>query len=132
MLPNKLAPRRVLLSLRRRQHTVTFEDVAHGLVGYLMAKVGKGASDTVVAPTGIVLGHTHNELFDLGRDRRPSWPSILRSVELLRHELPVPAEHSRRSDDRADIFEGISAKLLAQLGESDPLRVVESDASFDM
>ena len=44
------------------------EDVSDGLVGNVVAEVGKGARDPIIAPTAVLLGHADDKRLDLWAD----------------------------------------------------------------
>jgi len=46
--------------------------VSHSLVRDVMAEIGEGAGDPVVAPSAVVLGHADDQLFNLRADSRSS------------------------------------------------------------
>src|SRR5215467_4335675 len=52
-----LLPRSRRLTLWDRWETMTFENVAHGLVTDRIPEVGQGADDSVIAPGAILLCH---------------------------------------------------------------------------
>ena len=54
-------------TLRSRFDAVVSENVSDGRIRNVQAEVGQGSLDAVVAPCGILPGHTENELGHLVR-----------------------------------------------------------------
>src|SRR6266700_7564259 len=66
----------------------------HGLVAESVAQVGQGPHNAIVAPGAILAGHPYDQGLQLLVNRGSPWGLPLpRTVELLRHELAVPAEN---------------------------------------
>ena len=107
-------PGRLPLSLRDWFDPMLSEDVADRRVRELVSEIRHGALDTVVAPGRILLGHTQDQVDDLGSD---SWPphglSAVAEVPLLGHQVPVPAQDGVGGEGGADLAEDLPSKDLA-------------------
>jgi hypothetical protein len=97
-----------------------------------VAKVTKGADDAVITPTRIFLGQADNQLLDFGLDGWPPGSSVLRAVELLGDQPPMPIKDGSRFDDGSDLLESPPAEFFADLGQGDPFSVGEEEPSFDL
>lgn len=118
----------------RGRHTMPLKDVADGLVADLVPEVAQSTCDAVVTPGGVLSGELEDEFFDLRSD---GWATLVsfggvRAVELLGDEPSIPAQDRLGFDDGADVLERLAAQLLAQLGEANPLRIREVDATCDL
>src|SRR4029453_592224 len=70
MCADKLLPGRRLLTLWGRWNAAALEDIAHRLITDRVAQMGQSAGNTVIAPGAILLGHPHDESFQLLTYRR--------------------------------------------------------------
>ncbi len=123
-------PSALTLSLRRWLDAVFFQDVADGLIGYLMSEVGQRPLNTVVAPGGIVLSHPQDELYNVFGD---GWPSLLylsamAEIPFISYQLAMPTQDGIGSDDRGYFQQGLTPQELAFDGQAAPLIVVQEDA----
>ena len=57
---------------RSRFDAIIFQDVAHSLVGYLVAEIRQRALNPIVSPRGIVTGEPQNKIDDLALH---TWPA---------------------------------------------------------
>lgn len=122
------------LAAVRGRYAMPLEDVADGLVADFVAEVAQSAHDAVITPGGVLSGELEDEFFDLRSD---GWATLVsfggvRAVELLGDEPSIPAQDRLGFDDGADVLERLAAQLLAQLGEANPLRIREVDATRDL
>jgi hypothetical protein len=66
-------------------------------------------------------------------DAGPSWKlALVGTIELLCHELAVPAYNGLRFDDGGDLRQGLLTQFLADLGQSLALGITELDAPLDL
>src|SRR6266705_1967272 len=100
---DELLPRGGGLALWGRGDAMAFQDVAHRLVTDRIAQVGQGADNTVIAPGAVFLGHG-------GASRTLA---LRRAIELLGHQLAMPAQNGVGLDDRGHFLQGLLAELLA-------------------
>ena len=106
---------------------MTFQNVPDGLITHLVAEGRQCAGDPVVPPGSIVFRETDNQLFDfLVNPRTTGVLSVLRPVELLRHQAPMPGQDGLGSNDARDFFERLLAQFLSNLGQRPPLTVSKS------
>src|SRR5437899_8314267 len=68
--------------------------VADARVRDLMAQVGQGALNPIVAPAGVLPGQTHDQLADLVGDGRTAGPllSAVAVIPFLRDQPVMPAQ----------------------------------------
>ena len=93
----------------------TFEDVAHGLIADLVAQMGQGAGNAIVAPAAIFLGHLDDQVFqffiDTGTSRRLA---LAGAIEFVGGEFALPGEDGVRLDDMGDFFQGFLARAFCR------------------
>ena len=121
-------PCRLPFPFRSRFEAVFFEDVAHRLVGHLVAEILQRALNPIVSPRGILTSEPQNELDDLFFHTWPAYRlAALTVVPFLSHQRSVPTQDRVRRKQRADLLEPLSSKDLALDGQSTPLIVVEQN-----
>src|SRR5207244_13572158 len=95
-----LDPRGGGLALCGRWDTVALQGVAHGLVTDDVPEIGQGADDAIIAPGTILFRHAHHQiLYGLVNRGASRSLALLEAVELLGHELTMPAKNRLRLDD---------------------------------
>ena len=65
---DEIAPGGSLAGFRCRLDAVPAEDVAHGLIGNNVAKIGQGSDDAVATPAGVLSCEADDERLHFGRD----------------------------------------------------------------
>src|SRR2546427_8753221 len=130
---DELLPRGGGFALWGRGDAMAFQDVAHRLVTDRIAQVGQGADNTVIAPGAVFLGHADHQGFEVLGNRGASRTLALRrAIELLGHQLAMPAQNGVGLDDRGHFLQGLLAELLANLGQSFALAITQPYATFDL
>lgn len=69
---NEVLPTCALAAFRRWRDTVALQGVSDRLIGELMAEIGESASNAIVTPAFVLLGHAKDERFDFRADARTS------------------------------------------------------------
>ena len=88
----KHRPGRAPSSLGCRLEAFSLEDIGDRAAANFVAQIAKSALDPDVAPTGIVQGHSHDQLTDYPhRPRAPRLAPVV-EVELASDQLSVPAQ----------------------------------------
>jgi hypothetical protein len=110
---DELLPGRAPLTFRSGCETVSFQNIAHGLVTDSVSKIRQGTDNTIVPPGPILSGQAHHQGFQLHTDCRAPWrPAFLRAVELLGNQLPVLGENGLRGDEGGHFRQCLLSKLL--------------------
>jgi hypothetical protein len=72
-------------------------------------------------------------VFEFFVDTRPAHGfSLFRAIKFLGHKLAMPGEYGIGFDDGGDVFEGLLAEFLADLGEGLTLGASELYTSFNL
>src|SRR5215467_7971203 len=129
MRADELFPRGGGLPFWRGWDPMPLQNVAHRLGTDRQAQVGEGADDPVIAPGAILPGHADDQRLQLRVDPGATGSlALLGAVELLGHELPVPAENRVGLDNRRDFLQSLLAKPVAKLREGFAFAVAQPDA----
>src|SRR5262249_24391436 len=120
MRAQKRVPRR--RARWRWWQTVGLQDAGDRRSSDLVPEVLEGTLNPGVAPRRVSLGHSHDELADLGEDTATA-RSPVRIRPLARHQLPVPPQQRVRRDDRRDVTQGFSTEPISPYGKSSPVVV---------
>ena len=105
MAADELRPGGVALAFRGRSQPEAAQNIADRLIRNLVAQIGQGANDAIIAPTGVILGQLHNEPFQHGIDGRATdgLGTSIGEIPLLGHQTPVPFKQGCRLDNRDDL-----------------------------
>jgi len=96
---------------------MAFQDVAHGLVTDDISEIGQGADDAIIPPGTILLRHAHHQiLYGLVNRGASRSLALWGAVELLGHELTIPAKNRIGLDDRGHVLQGLLPQLVANFG----------------
>jgi hypothetical protein len=115
--------------LRDRWHTVIDQRLGDGGAADLVAKLSHLAANARVAPAGVVLGHSDDQLAQRLHQLRTA-DSVL-SVGVLRgDQLPMPTQQRVGRHDCRDGGQRRTAENLRLGGEPGPLRIGESQPAF--
>jgi len=88
---DEFLPTRVLAALRRWRDAMTLQNVSDRLIRDLMAEVGESASDAIVTPAIVLLGHAEDERLEFIANARTSRVgAMLRAVELAGDQTALP------------------------------------------
>ena len=94
--------------------------VSDRLVGDVVTEIGQRTGDPVVAPPGVLTRHLHDQLFYLRVNLRPPRTGpVLRMIELLRHQLPPPAENRLRFRNLHDFRQTLSPQSFPYRAQRD-------------
>src|SRR5438309_1708945 len=105
MSADKLVPRGRSLALGSRWEATALEDIAHRLITDVVAQMGQGTCNAIIAPAAILSGHAHYQVLELFVDAGSSRGlTLVGDVELLSHERTVPAKDRVRFDDMRHLF----------------------------
>ena len=129
---DEVSPRDARLPSACRRDAVPSKHATDSFVRHLMAEVGQGAGDAIVAPRCVLLGKAENQLLDLSFDPGPTGPSLLGPIVLLRHKPPVPRQDGLGRHDRGDIGQRPDAEALSELCEPSTLMVGQRDATAEL
>src|SRR5262252_9707909 len=111
-------PRGRLLALGSSWEAAALENVTHALIADVVAQLGQGAGNAVVAPAAIFLGHVHDQVFKLFVDTGASYRlSLLGAIEFLSHQFAMPGEDGGGFDDSGDFLQRSLPQLLTDLGQ---------------
>src|SRR5207244_10060397 len=100
------------------RNTMTFEDVAHGLVTDRVPEVGEGADDPIVAPGAMLPGQANDQRLQLWIDGGTPWRlTLCGAVKLLRDELAMLAKNRDGFDDGSHFLQGLLLQLLTDVGQ---------------
>jgi hypothetical protein len=100
------------------------QHVPHSLIRDLITEIGQSAYNPVVAPTGILFGHLHDQRLQFRFDSRPARvPAVLGAIELLGNELPVPGQNGVGFGHAGDFGQEFAAESLADFSQSAPFRI---------
>ena len=107
-------PRGLPLSERSRFDAVGFQDIAHGLIGDLVAEVIQSRLEPIITPGRILPDELQDQIHDHLRSSRSvhRFP-LLAVIPLLGHEFAMPAEDRVRRNDRGHLQERFPANVLA-------------------
>ena len=124
MRSDKILPGRVLAAFRRRGDAMPLEDVSDRLIRNVVTEVGQCAGNPIVAPTGILLGHTDDERLDRGIYTRTSWiGTMLRAVELTGNQTTIPGQNGIWLGNTGYLRQMFPAQALGDPSEGKPFRV---------
>jgi hypothetical protein len=83
---------------------VAFQDIAHGLIGDLVAEIVQSSLDPIITPGRILPGEPQDQIHDhLGSPRSAHGFALLAVIPFLGHKLSVPAEDRVGRDDRGQL-----------------------------
>jgi hypothetical protein len=110
-----------------RQHDRTFElfdGTGISCCGYFRPsdpqpcnQIGNCSHNSVISPTRILPGHSHDQTLDFLIDGRTSrGPAEPRSIELLGHQFPVPAQQSLRLGSRRHVAQSLASQTMSNFG----------------
>src|SRR5262249_10291740 len=112
----------------RGRNAVPPEHVSDSLVRDVVAEINEGASDPIVAPISVLLGHADDQPFDLRDDSRPARiRAMLRPIELAGDQTTIPAENGLGLGDTRYIGEELAAEPFANFSKRAALGVGEPD-----
>ena len=112
-------PHAHLLPLRSGFHMVPTQDIAHGTLIDMMPQIRQGTLDPSIAPGAVLLGHAHDELFDLLSDPRAAKrAAVCAPIELLRDAVVIPPQEGVRRGHRRDLFEAFPAERMGERSKS--------------
>ena len=99
------------LPLRHWFDAIFFQDVSDRLIRDFMSEVGQRPLNTVVAPSGIVLRHPQDKLYNVFGD---GWTSLLclsamAVIPFISYQLAMPAQDGIGSDYRGYFQQGPSS-----------------------
>jgi hypothetical protein len=101
--------------------------------GPLLQGIPPEFSTLVISPRAILAGHPHHQVFDLSTDARTANRRLgLGTIALLMRKPAVPREDGVGLSHRRQLFQGLLAHLLAQLGERFAVAVRELDATRNL
>ena len=122
-----------LATFGRSWDAVTLKHVPDSLVRNVMAEIGEGAGDSIVAPTAVLLGHAYDQRLDLRADSRPSRiGAMLGSIELVGYQAAVPGENGFGFGDTGDLGKELTPKAFADLSQRAPLGVGEPELAGEV
>jgi len=102
--------------------------VSDSLVGDVVAEVGEGTGNPLIASAGVLLGHADDQRFDLRGDSRPSRiGAMFGTIELSGNQATVPAEDRIWLGDTSDLGEELPPEALADFSECPPLGIEEPE-----
>src|SRR4051812_31175272 len=94
---DEVLPTRALAAFRRWRDAVALQNVSDRLIGELMAEIGESASNAIVTPAFVLLGHAEDQRFDFTADARTSRVGAMpRAVELAGDQPTIPGEDGLR------------------------------------
>ena len=107
------------------------EDIPDRGVRYLMAQVGQGSLDAVIAPRGVFLGDAENELGHLVRNRRSARGTIstVAVVPFLGNQAAMPTENRVGSYNGGQLHHRSAAQSRA-LDRQYPALVIGQEDAF--
>jgi len=99
----------------------------------LMAEIGESASDAIVTPAFVLLGHSDDESLHIGGNAGPSRVgAMLRAVELAGDQTAIPSEDGFRLRNTGYLRQTLPPQPLANLGERKALGVRKPQVSGDV
>ncbi len=111
---------------------MSLQNIAHRLIGKLVAKVRHGPHDPVVSPTWIIPGHAHDQMLDFLIDRRTAHClAKFRSIELLGDQPPVPSKKRIRRSCCSHLFQGFASQPVGNFRQSSFFRVGKQQSALD-
>src|SRR5215471_20447171 len=126
MRSEEVLPGCVLAAFRRWRNAVASQNVSDGLPGDVVTEIGQGTGDPIVAPTGVLLGHTDDQRLGHRINARASWMgTMLRAVELAGDQTTIPGQNGVWLGNAGNLRELFSAKALRDLGERGSLGIGE-------
>ena len=93
-----------------------------------LTDVSQCSLNPVVAPGWIFVGESNDGIDDFLSDAWPTRFSFVAGVELLRHQLAVPAQYRLGRDDGRQLVESLSANGVSLHCESPTLVVIEQQS----
>ncbi len=130
---DEVFPGRGLAAFGRGWDAVALQHVSDSLVRHVVAEISEGASQPIVPPGAVLLGHADDERLDLRADSRPSWiRAMLRSIELASDETPTPGENRFGFRDTGHLRKKLPPKAFADLSQRASLGVGEPNLAGQM
>src|SRR5262245_45333211 len=131
MSTDEVFPTGGVLSLGSGRNVMTTKDIADGLVRELVAKVGHGSHNPVVAPTWILLRHPHHQILDLLINPGPALSSPrLRSIKLVSDQFPIPAQNRIGFGRDGYFLKCLAAQPMSNFSQGCPLSIRKVQTSF--
>src|SRR5262249_14514569 len=94
----------------------------------VVAEIGEGSHDAIVAPTAVLLGHADDQRFHLSAGSRASRiGAMLGSIEFASDQTTIPAENRFGLGNTGYIGEQLAGKPLANFSKCAPLGVAEPE-----
>jgi hypothetical protein len=79
-----------------------------------VTQIGQGSDDAIITPATVLTSQAHHQLLDCRLDSRAGGrPAILRAIEFLSDELPIPGEDRIRFGDASDFLKGFRPRHVA-------------------
>ena len=110
MPANKVLPGGRFAPLRHRPDAVPAQDVAHGLVRYLVAQVGQGTDDAVITPTRVLASVANHQRFHFGLDPGSAGRAALfAAVEFFSHQCAIPGKNGIGFGNARDLLQSFAS-----------------------
>jgi hypothetical protein len=130
MRRDEFFPGRRLAALGGWCDPVALQHVADGLSGNLMTEIGQCAGDPIITPAGVFTCHPYNECFHIGRNTwAPGIRTLLRAIELLRNQPPVPGQNGGRFGRAGNLGQILTAEAFADFGQRRSLLIRKAEPS---
>jgi hypothetical protein len=95
-----------------------------------MTQVGQGTYDAVISPAAVLPHHPHHQPLHFGRyPGSAQIAATARTVELVRHQLPIPDEKRIRLGYAGDLPEGVTAESFGDLRQGGSLGIRQAESS---
>jgi hypothetical protein len=106
------------------------QDVAHRQLVNAMAQVRQRPLDASIAPRWILHRHANDKLLDFIGDARsaPRW-ALMAAIELLRNELPIPAQEGLGRYQGGKFLQTLATERVGEGREAPAFRVREAQAA---
>jgi len=112
---------------------MSLQNIAHRPVGNLMTEISQCAHDPIVAPTGILFGHLHNQRFQLRFDSRPAGvAAVFGAIELPGDKPPVPSQNGVRFGDARHLGQSLPAEPFTDLGQGGSFGVGQAQSGGEV
>ncbi|MDP9174571.1 MAG: hypothetical protein M3O30_11990 [Planctomycetota bacterium] len=131
---DEVGPTCLALPMRRWVDAMFFEDVFDGLMADVVIQGDQGASDSAIAPGGILPRQLQDQIDndDIGLRSSDGFRFPTGSpIELLGDQFSVPSKNRFGRDDTGDSFKRFTAELLADGRKRDSLAVSETGADWE-
>jgi hypothetical protein len=110
---------------------VAVQDIANRLIADMIAQIGQGPRNPVIAPIAVFPGHANDQLLDLSLDPRPATAATgPRAIEFVGDQLAVPGQDGVRSGDIRHLGENFAAQAMTDLAECGSLGIRELQPTF--